>query len=478
MSDQFNQYIDALGKVLEIESNLSHYNTEEFIKIFYPKQQQCILNPSNKDITMFWGGARGGKSFGCCGTVVYTDMDYRSDIHARIIVAAATEGKAKQLYWEKLKRAAHRLNLPWTFKSGESRINTKFNDIVFRGLKDIPNANKDQGFKIKLCLVEEPQTIKADILEHYIENVVMPRLIEVKGRVLFAGNPPHFPHPYLKKLYKNNEVNVIQTNMYDNQSLSNKKIIAYLEKQRKRLGFKKGEESAAFRREYYGEMIEDRDLVVFHPTEKNIFENLPKVDAAGKQIHWDKVMGIDIGADDSDAVVVIYYSPILNQIYVVEEYEKSGQNIKELSDKINHYSRMHGGIDLKIIDTGGLGKKITHDIASRYGTTLIAAEKSEKMSFVEMMKVEIDYGNMFFKEGSDLVKEMEQIIYTMDREKIDDKKGYHSDLLDACLYAFRYIYTHLKPAEPKDILSFEDNRFEELLERHRNKHKKRKERPP
>ena len=65
---------------------------------------------------------------------------------------------------------------------------------------------------------------------------------------------------------------------------------------------------------------------------------------------------------------------------------------------------------------------------------------------------------------------MKSIIYTMDRQKIDDKKGLHSDMLDACLYAFRYIYMYLKPKkEVKDVRTWEDKRFQAILEANRKK---------
>ena len=463
--------LESLDNYINLVTDLSSYDEEKFLKMFYKKQKEYIINPQKYGITLFYGGARAGKSFANLGKTAHKDM---SDTRwGRIVITSATEQKVKQLYWEKLKSAKKALNLPWDFKDKDSQIVTPNSEIVFRGLKDINNANKDQGFTIKMCIIDEPQTIRPDILKHYIENVIRPRCIELNAEICLTGNPPHFPFPYLKDLYNNKEVRTITTNFFDNESLTMKQKVDFLEKERKRLGVIKGEEPPAFRREYFGEMIEDTDLVIFKPTkEKNVFHQLPLYDAQENPIVWEKVMGVDVGSDDSDAVVVVYYSGVLNKVFIVEEFEKSGQNIKQLADKINIYSNNHGGIDIKVIDTGGLGKKVNLDLAERYDVHLIPAEKHEKMTFVEIMKAEIDSGNVLFKEGSALMKEMERIIYTIDREKIDGKKGYHSDLLDAALYAFRYIYSHIMPTSKEaDRRTWEEKRLDDLIEMNDRKKK-------
>ena len=462
--------LESLDSYINQVTDLSSYDEEKFLGMFYKKQREYILNPKGYGITLFYGGARAGKSFANLGKTARKDQsDTR---YGRIVIASATEQKVKQLYWEKLKSAKKALNLPWNFKDKDSQIVTQNGEIVFRGLKDIGNANKDQGFTIKMCIIDEPQTIRPDILQHYIENVIRPRCIELNAEICLTGNPPHFPFPYLKELYNNKEVRTIVTNFFDNESLTMKQKTDFLEKERKRLGVVKGEEPPAFRREYFGEMIEDTDLVVFKPTEKNDFEVLPYCDDKKYPIHWEKVMGIDVGSDDSDAVVVIYYSGVLKKVYIVEEFEKSGQNVKQLADKIKLYSNNHGGIDIKVIDTGGLGKKVTQEISDRYEVHLIPAEKSEKMTYIEILKAEIESGNVLFRKGSALRKEMERIIYTLDREKIDDKKGYHSDLLDAALYAFRYIYNHIMPRSVEaDTRSWEEKRLDDLIEMNDRKKK-------
>jgi len=451
--------LDSIQHYIKSSRVENLFNKDDFLNLFMPKQLKYILNKDKKNFILYYGGRRAGKSAGNIGKIIYTDLYSPEKEYARIVYASATISKAKELAWKKLQKANERFELKWKFIEKESIIITPRNEIVMRGLKDIPNANKEYGFKIKLVIIDEPHTIKTNILQHYIENACMWGLSDLDGEMCLTFNPPHFPHPYIRKELKNKENLIIQTNIFDNTKLREKRgnlIENFIDKERKRRGLKKGEEDNRFRRDVYGEYLEDTDSLVFRvKEERNFFVDLPQNDI------FEKVMGIDIGWDNADAIVVLYYSRKNGIIYVVEEFEKTKQTIDVLMGHIKRIENQHGTIPFKIIDKGGLGKKMTMDTFDKYGVDLITAEKSEKLTYVEFMRAEIDAGRMKFKKNSELVKEFDQIIYDEKKEKLDEKEGYHSDLLDATLYSFRYIYNHIriKPKLKQDPLEVEINRM-------------------
>ena len=433
----------SLSHMMDQLKDTKDFDKKQFLSDYYPKQVEYILNNKKSRVTFYYGGARAGKTAGNKGKLVYYDLFHFPQIPGYIIICGPTEKKAKELYWNSLRRLKTYYNLPWSFKVGEGLIETRNNSILFRGLKDISNAQKDQGRKIKLCIVDEPQTIRADVLEHYMNSVIIPRTIEVEGEICLTGNPPHFFHPFIQKEYDNPGNRQILTNLFDNESISYEKAHGFINSERKRRGFKKGEEDAAFRREFYGEMVFDNESTIFKATEKNLFAELPK----GRS-EYEKVMGIDLGYKDSDAIVVCYYDREDHSIYVVEEYEKAEQTYEQLMQIVFETSSSHGGIEIKVMDTGGLGLKGVESLMDKYSVDFIPADKGSKMNYVEMLKSEIVANRIFFKKDSKLLKEFPQIVYNWNREKIDDK-SYHSDLLDALLYSFRYIHSHLKPEDTK-----------------------------
>ena len=84
------------------------------------------------------------------------------------------------------------------------------------------------------------------------------------------------------------------------------------------------------------------------------------------------------------------------------------------------------------------------------------------MTWLETMRTEAYRGRLVFSKDSELYQEFPQIIYTQDHQKVDDENGLHSDLLDACLYAFRGVYNAWPEDKPLKM-SYKQRRIKELL---------------
>ena len=414
--DQVVQNIDNFVKKME---TIDYFDIESFVFLHHQKQRDYILNKADTQVSLFYGGRRGGKSAANLALIIYTDQCIIPQSRGRIIYASATIEKAKELSWDKLYNLNEEYKFGWSFENKSNRIVTKYNEIVMRGLKDVPSANRDQGHPIKLAIIDEPQTIKEHILKHYVNNVVTWGMADFKGsgRICYTGNPPHYPHNFLKQEYFNKENHVIHVNIFDNPKFTKQEALTFIDKERKRRGLTKGSEDAHFKRDVYGEWIDaGDDYLVFKVKESNYYKTLPISDI------YSGVMGIDLGHTDSDAIVILYYSQNDGTIYCEFEYKKDKQDITELAREINFVLSHYDDIDFKTIDTGGLGKKITEELRTRHNLDLIAADKAHKMTYVELLKAHINHNMFKFKKGSQLAQEMKQIIYTPDKQKIDDKK--------------------------------------------------------
>ena len=105
------------------------------------------------------------------------------------------------------------------------------------------------------------------------------------------------------------------------------------------------------------------------------------------------------------------------------------------------------------MDEGGLGKKIGEEIRRRFGCPLEPADKANKQDNVEFLNNDLRLG--LFKARYTSRFAQDSYLVQIDWEKstpnrIALRKAYHSDIIDAVLYAFRdsYAFTH-KPEPPK-----------------------------
>lgn len=465
--------IGSIDHFITKMNSIDDFDIESFIQLHHIKQQKYILNEGDTKVTLFYGGRRAGKSAANMGLVIFTDKCILPQEHGKIIYASSTIEKAKNLAWHKLERLNNEFRFGWHFENKSSKIITRSNEIIMRGLKDRPSADKDMGMPIKLVIIDEPQTINEHILKHYVLNVITWGMADFKGsaRLCYTGNPPHFPHRFLRSEYFNKENHVIPVDIFDNPKFTKKEALEYINGERKRRGFEIGEEDNYFKRDVYGEWIDPTDeYLIFNVRESNFYKDLPMSD------YYSGVMGVDLGHTDCDAIVILYYSLNDGTIYLDLEYKKNKQDITSLANEINSVLNEYDNIEFKTIDTGGLGKKITDELTVRHNLDLIPAEKTHKMTYVELLKAHINHGMFKFKRGSMLAQEMKQIIYTDDKQKIDDKKGLHSDLLDATVYAFRFIYNYILLGKSDRLKTFAEKRKEELIkqmqeEYHGNKNK-------
>ena len=458
----------ALLDYIEKTEKRKPINWEKFIKSHSKKQQAYIRSKART--TMAWGGKRSGKTLG--STSLCAIMDNKSPTNARIEIASATVEKARLLYWRNFEIMNKNMGLKWDFRSGSNMIVTPKRDIVFRSLRDIGNADKAVGFSCLAIFIEEPHTIKEKVLKHYLENVVRVNTLNIPGaRINITTNPPPFPMPYLRSaFYENKEVRKIHFKPSDNPWMSKKVIQKFLEDEAKELGFSSVEEalekSNEIKRNILGIWIEDTGRLIFNQPRIQLYDKLP--DGYG---NFDAVLGVDIGGGKAkDAIVAIIYNKHERRAWVAEEQEleTAEEDVETLATNIKYFYEKYKPHSVHI-DTGGVGARIAGVLSQRYGIPgVIPAIKKDKMTWLETMRAEAYRGRLLFKADSELYQEFPQIIYNVEHTEIDDENGLHSDLLDACLYAFRGVYNAWPEEKPVEE-SYKLKRIKELTSKRKPK---------
>jgi hypothetical protein len=228
------------------------------------------------------------------------------------------------------------------------------------------------------------------------------------------------------------------------------------------------EADPSYRRETFGEWVEDTDaLVIKYDEVINHFEHMPSV---GKFEH---ILGIDIGFEDSDAIAVLAYSYDTNEVYLVQEIEKNKQDITALAQEVKRLITVYNPVKM-VMDAGALGKKIQEELRLRHGLNIEAADKTRKLEHIEFLNADLRRGVLRIKKNSLFAQDAKLVSWDRSNpEKPEISKSYHSDILDAVLYGYMLCKHYIKiPKEvKKDVHSTEymDNLEREEAERMQRK---------
>jgi hypothetical protein len=123
----------------------------------------------------------------------------------------------------------------------------------------------------------------------------------------------------------------------------------------------------------------------------------------------------------------------------VEEKVVAQQGLTELVEQIQAMQKKYD-ISKMVIDQGGLGKKLAEEMRRRHSIPVEAADKARKMENIAFLNDALRTGRLKAKHDSKFAQdsylvEIDRDKSTSDRIRVSDK--YHSDIIDAVLYAFK-----------------------------------------
>jgi hypothetical protein len=161
---------------------------------------------------------------------------------------------------------------------------------------------------------------------------------------------------------------------------------------------------------------------------------------------------VDIGYKDADALAVLAWSESSPTTYLVEELVTSKQGITELAQQIQTLQKKYNIYKI-VMDMGGLGLKIGEELSRRYLIPVEPAEKTRKMENFALMNDALRTGQLKAKPNSQFAKDSYLVEYDWDKSKPDRlvvSDRYHSDIIDAVLYAFKLSPAYTYSAPKKD----------------------------
>ncbi len=363
---------------------------------------------------------------------------------------------AKRTIWDSLKALVNECKD--NVKIHESEHYIYFHDtqsyIWLFGANDSKQIEKMRGLYFKLAVVDEAQMFPS-YLKTLIDEVIDPALGDLQGTLCLTGTPNAscsgvFYDADNSEGWESHYWTWLENKFFVDKAMSsNNQLTEPLDIMReslKRRGVEQNDPIA--QREWFGRWSKSDDLQVYKYTpEKQHYDSMP----LGK---WKYVLGVDLGFDDSDAIVVIGFNDKHRETYLVEEFKRSKMDITSLAEKIKHFKDKYNPYYM-VIDGGALGKKINEELNQRHSLFLEPADKQNKFAFIELLNSDLRLGYTRIQKNSELAKEMQQLTY--DEKEFTENKKFVEDsyldnhLCDAFLYAWRYIYSYVWKAQPPEL---------------------------
>jgi len=190
---------------------------------------------------------------------------------------------------------------------------------------------------------------------------------------------------------------------------------------------------------------------------------------------WQYLLGLDLGYNDSTAIVVAAFADTHPEMFQVHEFKAPELTINQIEREVRKVQRIFPDLNAMIADTGGLGKTIVESLKER-GLGFEAAVKTDKLDHITLVNGDLRAGKIKLLPDSHLAAEMRLLQWT-DKTYKKENKGTDNHLCDAFLYLIRYAYHHFwEPAyvEPAADTSeywanFEEAEHEAMLAQHAGK---------
>ena len=405
----------------------SLFNISEFL---FDKQLAFVQDPAPFKTAVC--SRRSGKTVACAADLINTAINNAGVVCLYITLSRKN---AKKIIWKEL------LSINRTYKLGGHPDNTELSlsfangSIIYAsGAKDASEIEKFRGLAIKKAYLDESQSFKAYIKD-LIDEVIAPALMDYAGSMSLIGTPGPIPAGYFHDCATADNVwSQHSWTFFDNPFIASKSgqtHRAILDRELERRGVSIDDPSV--QREWFGRWVLDADsLLLKYTAAINDFSEI----GIGKMTY---VMGIDLGFVDADAIAIIGYSDTSPTTYLIEELVIPKQGITELVEQIQKMQKKYD-IAKMLIDEGGLGKKIAEEIRRRHHIPVHAADKVRKMENIAFLNDALRTGRFMAKADSRFAQDSYLVEIDRDKstpDKIKVKDNFHSDIIDAVLYAFK-----------------------------------------
>lgn len=457
----------------------------------HPKQRAFVFDPSSRVSALVARG--GGKTAGAILRMVRR-MTRQSG--ANCLFIAATRESAERLVWLDLKRIVSvSLRLPGAVFN-ESKLTCTLPNgsrLMLFGCDDKSDIQKLRGITYHEVIIDEVASIKKDLLQELLNEVIGPRMVGALGLIgtpgkelagLFydatrPGGPDHRPWSDrdLPEYADWDKWSSHTWNIKDGVDAgisAMEEIYAAQQATIKREGLS---ETNPYRlREYEGKWAADSSSNVYvyraHVEGAEWNQWNPKRDEHGFAVlpvtfkDWGYGIGIDVGFKDAFALEVFAfsYSDPSRTLYHVYEIYRTRLYANAIAKLLiggdlnhDHYGGIIGRIgwpDVMVGDFAGSGGALLLELQTVYGITVKEAAKAYKYkeNSIELLNSTLFDGRMKVLKGSNLEREMTELQWTVDQYgKRTENKAQANHACDATIYLRDALAALLPSAATGDV---------------------------
>lgn len=452
------QILEELARRRGLLPEPGTFKLEQYL---FDKQLRFVQDPSPFKVAVTT--RRAGKSTSCVADLTHTALDTDGCI---VLYITLSRKNAKRLVWPEFKKLNRLFQLGGEINESDLTITYPNGSIAYiLGASDRTSIEDFRGLAIKKVYIDEGQSFPGYI-EQLVDDVLGPALMDHDGQLILIGTPGPVPNGYFYDLAHNPKWSHHHWSFFDNPKLPflkrGRTHQDMLNRELERRGVKATDPS--IQREWYGKWVVDESSLVFrYSKERNDYGTLP-----GRE--WTYILGVDFGYEDSDALAVLAYSDGDPNVYLVEERITKHQDITSLCKQIDELNDTYK-FNRMVLDTGGLGKKITEEISKRYSCPMLAADKVRKVEKIELLNDALRTGRFKARATSRFSDDAAKVEWDHDKSTPDRRvvsSRFHSDICDAVLYAFTesYHYTYEKPVEEPEYgtKAWSDKESEEMFQ--------------
>lgn len=436
-----------LVKAQTPQAEVEKFNANNFVleNILFKEQLDFVKDPNPFKVAVC--SRRSGKTVACAADLI--DTAYRNPNSVSLYITLSSIS-GKRIIWREFKQMVNKFKVGAKLNDIELSITFPNGAVIYVvGAKDASEIEKFRGLALLKVYIDECQSFR-EYIEDLVDDVIAPALMDHSGSLILIGTPSSVPTGYFWECWNSdNGFSKHHWTFWQNIFIPPKAKKTHQEvfdRELKRRGIT-DINTPSIQREWFGKWVVDKDSLILHYDElKNDFNELPAVP------QWHYILGIDIGFKDADALAVLAFNDTSPTTYLIEEVVATKQGITELVQEINKLQKKYD-IHKMVMDMGGLGKKIGEEMIKRYLLPVEAAEKARKMENIKILDDALRTGNFRAKVKSKFAEDTYLVEIDRDKstpERIVVSTRYHSDIIDAVLYAFKFspAYSY-EPPKPK-----------------------------
>lgn len=338
----------------------------------------------------------------------------------------------KKLFWQPL--LDELASAGWDFEHNDTDlILTLSNGAWLQAMSadDMRDLRSIRGDRSDWFAVDECQEPNDDVLEALVTKVATPMLMDTGGTLDLLGTVPEVEPCFFSDALDSKKWRTFGWDCFANPHMNAEEITRTCDE----AGIGPGH--PIYEREILGKRVKDPSKLAYeYDPAKNDYDPA-KVDFTVGP--WRHAVGIDIGFQDRDAIVVVAWrrDDPERRLYVRHQWQANHQDVDMLHDVVKEVLSTYR-VSIIVGDHGGHGAtKVLKTLEARLGV-MIQIKPIDVMVSVGLVNDDLRTGRLLLPMGAELGADLGRVQRTINQhtKRVEiNKKGYHSDLSEALRYA-------------------------------------------